>query len=279
MAEGNEVSKEELKKALKHLEQFYEEVFLELSSYGELRDLYVVDNLCDHLIGNVYAKFYDEASALKAYESLQGKYYHSNLVVEEFSPIVNFKDGKCFKYEEGVCEKGPYCNFLHFKEINKKLIKLLKDEMYEMHPEYKKNRLNNNNNKFNKKRQRKHEHTSSESSLDRYDKLTRKRIIHKWNDEYISNKKIYEKKKKEDQLESHRSNKLQKNHKNNEYDKEEKYEKLKKKEYEEDLKKNNYEKYGLKEKSKSKMKSKNKIKEIKKMDSNEEETISADALK
>ena len=278
MAEGDEVSSEELKRALKHLEQFYEEVFLELSSYGELRELFVVDNLCDHLIGNVYAKFYDEAAALKAYKSLEGKYYHSNLVVEEFSPIINIKDGKCYKYEEGLCEKGPYCNFLHFKEINKRLIKLLKDEMYEMHPEYKKNRFNNNNN-YNKKRQRKHEHTSSESSLDKYDKLTRKRIIHKWNDEYISNKKIEEKKKKEDKLESHRSNKHQKNHKNEEYDKEQKYEKLKKKEYEEDLKKNNYENYDIKEKSKSKMKNKNKVKEIKKMDSDEEETISADALK
>ena len=278
MAEGDEVSSEELKRALKHLEQFYEEVFLELSSYGELRELFVVDNLCDHLIGNVYAKFYDEAAALKAYKSLEGKYYHSNLVVEEFSPITNIKDGKCYKYEEGLCEKGPYCNFLHFKEINKRLIKLLKDEMYEMHPEYKKNRFNNNNN-YNKKRQRKHEHTSSESSLDKYDKLTRKRIIHKWNDEYISNKKIDEKKKNEDKLERHRSSKHQKNLKNEEYDKEQKYEKLKKKEYEEDLKNNNYEKYDIKEKSKSKMKSKNKVKEIKKMDSDEEETISADALK
>ena len=278
MAEGEEVSNEELKRALKHLEQFYEEVFLELSSYGELRELFVVDNLCDHLIGNVYAKFYDEAAALKAYESLEGKYYHSNLVVEEFSPIINIKDGRCFKYDDGLCEKGPYCNFLHFKEINKRLIKLLKDEMYEMHPEYKKNRFNNNNN-YNKKRQRKHEHTSSESSLDRYDKLTRKRIIHKWNDEYISNKKIDEKKKNEDKLERHRSSKHQKNLKNEEYDKEQKYEKLKKKEYEEDLKNNNYEKYDIKEKSKSKMKSKNKVKEIKKMDSDEEETISADALK
>ena len=278
MAEGEEVSNEELKRALKHLEQFYEEVFLELSSYGELRELFVVDNLCDHLIGNVYAKFYDEAAALKAYKSLEGKYYHSNLVVEEFSPITNIKDGKCYKYEEGLCEKGPYCNFLHFKEINKRLIKLLKDEMYEMHPEYKKNRFNYNNN-YNKKRQRKHEHTSSESSLDRYDKLTRKRIIHKWNDEYISNKKIDEKKKNEDKLERHRSSKHQKNLKNEEYDKEQKYEKLKKKEYEEDLKNNNYEKYDIKEKSKSKMKNKNKVKEIKKMDSDEEETISADALK
>ena len=275
MAEGNEVSKEELKKALKHLEQFYEEVFLELSSYGELRDLFVADNLCDHLIGNVYAKFYDEAAALKAYESLEGKYYHSNLVVEEFSPIINIKDGRCFKYDDGLCEKGPYCNFLHFKEINKRLIKLLKNEMYEKHPEYKKNRFNNNN--YSKKRQRKHENTSSESSLDRYDKSTRKRIILKWNDEYISKKKNDEKQKNIGKLERNRSHKLIKKHKNEEYEKEVKYEKLKKKEYEEDLKKNGYEKYDMKDKNKEK--SKNIIKGIIKNDSDEEETISADALK
>ena len=56
-----------------------------------------------------------------------------------------------------------------------------------------------------------------------------------------------------------------------------KYEKLKKKEYEEDLKKNGYEKYDMKDKNKEK--SKNIIKGIIKNDSDEEETISADALK
>ena len=30
------------------------EVFLELANYGEIEDVVVVDNLCDHLIGNVY---------------------------------------------------------------------------------------------------------------------------------------------------------------------------------------------------------------------------------
>ena len=271
----------------------------------------MVDNLSEHLKGNVYARFYDEAAASKAYESLKGKYYHSNLVAEEYSPIENIKDGKCYRYEDGLCDKGGYCNFLHFKEISKSLIKSLKDEMYEIHPEYKKNRYNEN--KYNKKRERKHEHTSSESSLDRFDKFTRKRIIHKWNDDYLSNKKTDEKRKKVDKLERrhrHRGHhKHRKRHKSYGYDKEEKHEKMKKKEYEEDLEKyrmeedleknrfeenlekksfeedmgkngiENYEKYDMKDKSKSKGKSKSKSKELINIDSDEEETISAGALK
>ena len=296
------------------MEKFYEEIFLELSNFGELKDLFVLDNLSEHLIGNVYAKFCDEKAAANAYDNLQGKYYHSDLVVEEYCPIINPKDGKCYKFEDGLCNKGPYCNFLHFKDISKSLIKSLKDEMYEIHPEYRKNRFsnnNNNNNYRNKKRIRRHEHTSSESSLDRYDKFTRKRIIHRWNDEYISNKKIEEKRKLMEKLNRHRRHKHKKRHKHyksdsekyeerNKYD--DKYEILSKKKYEEDIivKENAQDKITEKSKSKSnskkmekntvdieekitnkeesksreKIENKSKSKEIK-IDSDEEETISA----
>ena len=297
------------------MEQFYEEIFLELSNFGELKDLYIVDNLSPHLIGNVYAKFFDEKAASNAFDNLQGKYYHSDLVVEEYCPIINPKDGKCYKFEDGLCNKGPYCNFLHFKDISQSLIKSLKDEMYEIHPEYRKNRFNNNNNKnnVNKKRIRRHEHTSSESSLGRYDKFTRKRIIHRWNDEYISNKKIEEKRKLMDKLERHKRHRHHRRHKHYRNDSDEndksdkygnKYEKLNQKKYEEDLilNENQITQDKITEKSKSKSKSKriekniinnkdnsinqkksqskekikeeSKNKEIK-LDSDEEETISA----
>ena len=251
------------------MEQFYEEIFLELSNFGELKDLYIVDNLSPHLIGNVYAKFFDEKAASNAFDNLQGKYYHSDLVVEEYCPIINPKDGKCYKFEDGLCNKGPYCNFLHFKDISQSLIKSLKDEMYEIHPEYRKNRFNNNNNKnnINKKRIRRHEHTSSESSLGRYDKFTRKRIIHRWNDEYISNKKIEEKRKLMDKLERHKRHRHHRRHKHYRNDSDEndksdkygnKYEKLNQKKYEEDLilNENQIAQDKITEKSKSKSKSK-----------------------
>ena len=315
LAEGNQVSDEEIKEAIKHLEQFYEEIFLELSNFGELKDLFVVDNLCDHLIGNVYAKFCDEKAAKNAYDSLQGKYYHSDLVDEEYCPIVNIKDGKCYKYEDGLCNKGPYCNFFHFKEISKSLIKSLKDEQYEIHPEYRKNRFsnNNNNNYINKKKQKRHENTSSESSLDRYDKFTRKRIIHRWNNEYMAQKKIddFRKKLEKSERRKHRSHRKHKNkkrhrhhhhHEHNESIDYDNLDKLKKKEYKEDLNSNkstpkdkydnetqkksesyitdksiNKNKNEIRSKSKSLGKEKENEKE-QKIDSDEEETISAGAL-
>ena len=222
------------------------------------------------------------------------------MVVEEYCPIINPKDGKCYKYEDGLCNKGPYCNFLHFKDISPTLIKSLKDEMYEIHPEYRKNRYTHNdknNNYTNKKRIRRHEHTSSESSLDRYDKFTRKRIIHRWNDEYISNKKVEEKRKLMEKLERQHKHhhKHKRKHKHHHHDSYDKFESLNKKKYEEDKKINgnendNYEneRNKITEKSKSKSKSKKSEKKIINNENNiksrsreininsdEEETISA----
>ena len=191
-AEGSKVSDEDLKSALIDFEKFYEEIFIELSNYGEIRELYVVDNLGDHLIGNVYVRYSDEVSASKAFNALAGKYYQSRLVEEEYIPITKIIDAKCKKFSEGICQRGAFCNFLHFKEVNKALFKSLKDEMYENHPEYKKIRMFNNM----KNKQRNHEHSSSDSSLDRYDNITRKRIIGRWNADYKYGKKIQDRKKR-----------------------------------------------------------------------------------
>ena len=229
-----------MKEALKHFEQFYEEIFLELADFGELKDLSVVDNLGDHLIGNVYARYNDEESAEKAFNALAGKYYHSSLVQEEYSPIISMKDCICRKYEEGICIRGAFCNFLHLKEVNKSLLRSLKDEMYETHPEYKKNRKNN----LNEKKARKHENSSSESSLDKYDNFKRKKIIRKWNEDFMTEKKNNDKKKKIDQTKIDLAI-LEK--------------KLRSKQYEEDLKKNEQKK--------------KKSEKEKKVDSDDEETI------
>ena len=191
-AEGSKVNDDDLKDALKHFEQFYEEIFVELSKYGELKELCVVDNLGDHLIGNVYARFNDESSASKAFNALAGKYYHSQLVEEEYCPIINIRDCRCKKFAQGICKRGAFCNFLHLKEVNRELIRSLKEEMYENHPEYKRNRINN----FNRKRERNHEHSSSDSSLDIYDGPSRKRIIQRWNVKYQIEKKEEEKRKR-----------------------------------------------------------------------------------
>ena len=94
-AEGSKISDEDLRNALKHLEKFYEELFLELSNYGEIKELRIVDNLGDHLIGNVYIRFSDESSASKAFNALAGKFYHSHLIQEEYCPFVKITDVYC----------------------------------------------------------------------------------------------------------------------------------------------------------------------------------------
>ena len=181
-----------MKSALDHFYKFYEEIFIELSNFGELKELNVCDNLGDHMIGNVYAKFSDEEGASKAYNALAGKYYHSNLVQEEFSPVINFRECRCRNYEEDKCERGGFCNFLHLKHVSHGLVKSLMEEMYDKHPEYKKRRKRS----FSRKRKnRKHEHSSSESSLDGYDDYHRKKIIKKWCIKYQRDKEFEEKKK------------------------------------------------------------------------------------
>ena len=93
-AEGSKISDVDLKSALIDFEKFYEEIFIELSNYGEIRELFVVDNLADHLIGNVYVRYNDETSASKAFNALAGKYYQSRLVEEEYCSITKIIDAK-----------------------------------------------------------------------------------------------------------------------------------------------------------------------------------------
>ena len=195
-AEGNKISDKDLKASLDHFYDFYEEMFTELSNFGELLELNVCDNLGDHMIGNVYAKFSNEEYASRAFNTLAGKYYHSNLVQEEYSPVVNFKECRCRNYEEDRCERGGFCNFLHLKHISRSLEESLKDEMYEKHPEYRRRDWGKDSKRgLEKKKKIRHEHSSSESSLDGFDDYHRKKIIKKWCVKYKREKELEEKKR------------------------------------------------------------------------------------
>ena len=71
---GTTMAEEEMKK---HFEDFYQDMFIELSlKYGELEEMHICDNLGDHLIGNMYAKFKFEEDAEKAVESLNNRFYN-----------------------------------------------------------------------------------------------------------------------------------------------------------------------------------------------------------
>ncbi|XP_019414717.1 PREDICTED: splicing factor U2af small subunit B-like [Lupinus angustifolius] len=58
-----------------HFENFYEDLFEELSKYGEIQSLNICDNLADHVVGNVYVQFKEEDHAANALMNLTGRFY------------------------------------------------------------------------------------------------------------------------------------------------------------------------------------------------------------
>ena len=79
-------------------------MFLELAKYGEVEELHVCDNIGEHLLGNVYVKFYDEQDADKAMRGLNGRFYAGKPIKIEFSPVTDFKESRCRLYVEGSCD-------------------------------------------------------------------------------------------------------------------------------------------------------------------------------
>merc|ERR1712170_252026 len=89
-----------------HFEEFYEDIFEELSKHGEVEDLQVADNVCEHLLGNVYVRYRSDDEAEKALKTLQGRYYAGRLLLPEFSPVSDFRDSRCRQYDEDQCTRG-----------------------------------------------------------------------------------------------------------------------------------------------------------------------------
>jgi splicing factor U2AF subunit len=108
-----------------HLNNFYEEVFDEFQKFGKVEDLQVCENLGDHMVGNVYVKFFDEEDAEKALLGLNGRYYAGRPLHVEYSPVTDFKEARCRQFDEGTCVRGPYCNFMHVCEPSRELRKYL----------------------------------------------------------------------------------------------------------------------------------------------------------
>jgi len=102
-------------------EDFYEDIFLELDKFGEVEHLCVCDNLADHMVGNVYIKFRDEEGAARALQGFQGRYYAGKLIQVEFSPVTDFRESTCRQYEEGTCNRGGYCNFMHVRPVSREV--------------------------------------------------------------------------------------------------------------------------------------------------------------
>jgi len=123
-------------RAQEHVEAFYEEVFLELANYGEIEDLVVLDNVSDHMLGNVYCKYYHTEAAERAVKKLSGRFYGGSLIQAEFTPVTDFREARCRAFHETRCARGGLCNFMHIKHIPKAVKRRLVRDMYEEHPEF-----------------------------------------------------------------------------------------------------------------------------------------------
>ncbi|URD77143.1 splicing factor U2af small subunit [Musa troglodytarum] len=89
-----------------HFENFYEDLFEELSKYGEIESLNVCDNLADHMVGNVYVQFREEEHAANALRNLTGRFYAGRPIIVDFSPVTDFREATCRQYEENTCNRG-----------------------------------------------------------------------------------------------------------------------------------------------------------------------------
>ncbi|MCL7052178.1 hypothetical protein MKW94_021186 [Papaver nudicaule] len=104
-----------------HFDDFYEDLFEELSKYGEIESLNICDNLADHMVGNVYVQFREEEHAANALRNLTGRFYAGRPIIVDFSPVTDFREATCRQYEENTCNRGGYCNFMHLKKISREL--------------------------------------------------------------------------------------------------------------------------------------------------------------
>ena len=109
-------------------DDFLEEIVEELSRYGKLEDVQIVENLGDHMIGNVYAKYEDEEDAEKALKTLDGRFFAGRVLQAEYSPVTDFSEARCRQFDEDVCDRGPFCNFMHVRSPCNALRKYLKEK-------------------------------------------------------------------------------------------------------------------------------------------------------
>lgn len=114
-------------KAQKQLEQFFSDVFVELSlKYGKIQDMGVAGNLNKYLNGNVYVEFENESSASMCFLKTNKRWYNGKPIICELSPVVNLDAACCQSYEtSSKCDRDSSCGYAHFLKIDPKLEKTL----------------------------------------------------------------------------------------------------------------------------------------------------------
>ncbi|KAI5452948.1 hypothetical protein NCC49_006482 [Naganishia albida] len=115
---GQIVTKEELQA---DFDRFFEDFYCGLAQYGNLQEMHVCDNVGDHLLGNVYARYEWEAEAQKAVDDLNNRWYGGKPLYAELSPVTDFREACCRQNEMGECTRGGFCNFMHLSHPTKSL--------------------------------------------------------------------------------------------------------------------------------------------------------------
>jgi splicing factor U2AF 35 kDa subunit len=113
--EGKDVEKElDVKMYQLTVDDIYEEIVEEVSKFGQLEDVQLLENLNDHMIGSAYIKYADEEHAEACRDSMNQRFYAGRTLKAEFSPVIDFPEGRCRVYDDGgECNRGAYCNFMH----------------------------------------------------------------------------------------------------------------------------------------------------------------------
>ncbi len=100
---------------------FYMDVLNDIFKYGRVEEFHVCRNIGDHLLGNVYIKFTDEEGASKCLQALHGRFFACKLLLPEFSPVTDFRKARCRQFEEGTCNRGGMCDFMHIMKPSKRI--------------------------------------------------------------------------------------------------------------------------------------------------------------
>ncbi|TKR63132.1 hypothetical protein L596_027003 [Steinernema carpocapsae] len=102
-----------------HFHEVCKELVRELMRrYGIVDDLIVIDNVSEHLIGNVYVRFMREEDAAKAVKGLNDRWFNGQPIYAELSPEDIFS-ARCKDQKINGCTRGAMCNFLHIRWMSR----------------------------------------------------------------------------------------------------------------------------------------------------------------
>jgi splicing factor U2AF subunit len=111
---------------------FYKDIFVEstLITKSPIQTLTVCENGNNHLQGNVYIQFTSSDAAQQARDNFASRWYAGKPVYCDLSPVRDLSEASCRQHEEGVCDRGELCNFLHVRKVDPKVVKELQLSMW-----------------------------------------------------------------------------------------------------------------------------------------------------